>query len=164
MEDLNQADGTTPATAAAAPAEPKVKLPGVGDKAKELIRAGLSNEAVLAGIKEAFPDAKTTMSSVNWYRNNLRTLGEDVPTARELSAAGKPSKEEADKAKAEKKANEKAAKDADKAEAKAKKEADKVEKKAAEKAAKDAAKAEAKAAADAAAADTPAADPATFMD
>lgn len=128
------------------PAEPKVKVPGVGDKAKELIRAGLGNDAVLAGIKEAFPDAKTTMSSVNWYRNNLRTLGEDIKTARELSAAGKPSKEEADKAKADKKAADAAAKAELKAADKAAKDKAKADKKAADKAAKEAAKAPAESA------------------
>ena len=100
------------------------KGPGVGDVAKELIRAGKTNEEVLAAIKEQFPDAKTSMASINWYRNKLRSDGEDVPTARSL--------------KADSKAEAKAAKEAAKAEAKAAKEA--------EKAAKAEAKAEAKAA------------------
>lgn len=114
------------------------KGPGVGDVAKTLIREGKTNEEVLAAIKEQFPDAKTSMASVNWYRNKLRTDGEDVPTARSLKAGAK---EEA-----------KAAKEAAKAEAKAAKEAEKAAKaeaKAAEKAEKkrlaDEAKAKAKA-------------------
>ena len=85
--------------------------------AKELIRAGKTNEEVLAAVKEQFPDAKTSMASINWYRNKLRTDGENVPTAREL--------------KADAKAEQKAAKEAAKAEAKAKKDAEKAEKKAA---------------------------------
>ena len=108
--------------------EAKEKVPGVGDLAKELIREGKTNEEVLAAVKEKFPDAKTSMASINWYRNKLRGDGEDVPTARAL--------------KADAKAETKAAKDAAKAEAKAAKDAEKAEKKAAA----DKAKADAKAA------------------
>lgn len=107
--------------------QPKEKTPGVGDVAKDLIRGGKTNEEVLAAIKEQFPDAKTSMASINWYRNKLRGDGEEVPTAREL--------------KADAKAEQKAAKEAAKAEAKAKKDAEKAEKKAAA----DKAKADAKA-------------------
>ena len=107
--------------------QPKEKTPGVGDVAKDLIRGGKTNEEVLAAIKEQFPDAKTSMASINWYRNKLRGDGEEVLTAREL--------------KADAKAEQKAAKEAAKAEAKAKKDAEKAEKKAAA----DKAKADAKA-------------------
>lgn len=89
----------TKAKKEAAPKEVKEKVPGIGDKAKELIRAGKSNEEVLAGIKESFPEANTTMASVNWYRNKLRSDGEKIPTAREL----KPKVEKAPKAPKEKK-------------------------------------------------------------
>lgn len=130
--------------------QPKEKTPGVGDVAKDLIRDGKTNEEVLAAIKEQFPDAKTSMASINWYRNKLRGDGENVPTARELKAD----------AKAEQKAAKEAAKAEAKAEAKAKKDAEKAEKKAAKEAAeaeakakKDAEKAEKKAAADKAKAD-----------
>lgn len=149
MENLNQANEGTEETKAVAsdeastPAQtpveaPAEKKPGVGDVAKQLIRDGLGNKEVLAKIKELFPDAKTSMSSINWYRNHLRGLGEAVKTARELSATGKPSKEDL-----------KAKKDAEKAEAKAKKDAEKATKKAEAKAKKDAEKAEAKAKKDA---------------
>ncbi len=121
------------------------KGPGVGDVAKTLIREGKTNEEVLAAIKEQFPDAKTSMASVNWYRNKLRTDGEDVPTARSLKAGAK---EEARAAKEAAKAEAKAAKEAEKAakaEAKAAEKAEKKrladEAKAAAKAAKEAAKA-----------------------
>lgn len=112
--------------------QPKEKTPGVGDVAKDLIRGGKTNEEVLAAIKEQFPDAKTSMASINWYRNKLRGDGEEVPTARELKAD----------AKAEQKAAKEAAKAKKDAEAKAKKDAEKAEKKAAA----DKAKADAKAA------------------
>ena len=119
--------------------EAKEKVPGVGDLAKELIREGKTNEEVLAAVKEKFPDAKTSMASINWYRNKLRGDGEDVPTARALKADAKA---ETKAAKDAAKAEAKAAKDAAKAEAKAAKDAEKAEKKAAA----DKAKAEAKAA------------------
>ena len=104
------------------------KGPGVGDMAKELIRAGKTNEEVLAAVKEQFPDAKTSMASINWYRNKLRGDGENVPTARELKADAKAEQKAAKEAA---KAEAKAKKDAEKAEAKAKKDAEKAEKKAA---------------------------------
>jgi hypothetical protein len=125
--------------AAAAPAE---KKPGVGDVAKQLIRDGLGNKEVLEAIKAQFPEAKTSMSSINWYRNNLRQLGEDVKTAREISAAGKPDKAALKAEKEAAKAEAKAAKEKEKADKKAAKEAEKAEKKAAA----DKAKADAKAA------------------
>jgi septal ring factor EnvC (AmiA/AmiB activator) len=124
---MSEENSGTPAGAA----EEKEKVPGVGDLAKELIRAGKTNEEVLAAVKEKFPEAKTSMASINWYRNKLRGDGEKVPTAREL--------------KADAKASTKAAKEAAKAEAKAKKDAERAE----AKAAKDAEKAAAKAAKDA---------------
>jgi peptidoglycan hydrolase CwlO-like protein len=126
------AEGAAGGAPAAETTPPTPKAPGVGDVAKQLIRDGLGNKEVLEKVREQFPDAKTSMSSINWYRNHLRGLGEDVKTARELSAAGKPT--------AEQKAAEKAAKAEAKAKEKAeKKEADKkakAEAKAAEKAAK----------------------------
>jgi peptidoglycan hydrolase CwlO-like protein len=148
MEDLDNTGNDTGAvdnvenTEGTGAAEQGVeKAPGVGDVAKQLIRDGLGNKEVLAAIKEAFPESKTTMSSVNWYRNHLRGLGEDVKTARELSAAGKPSKEDLKMAKAAVKADA----DARKAEAKAQEKAAKVAAKADEKAASEATKAQAKA-------------------
>lgn len=120
------------------------KGPGVGDVAKELIRAGKTNEEVLAAVKEQFPEAKTSMASINWYRNKLRGDGENVPTARELKADAKADAKAEQKAEKERqKAEAKAAKEAERAEAKAKKDAEKQaakEAKAAEKAAAKAAK------------------------
>jgi hypothetical protein len=128
MNEVNQNEDAKTDGAEGAAEQPKEKAPGVGDVAKELIRGGKTNEEVLAAIKEQFPDAKTSMASINWYRNKLRGDGEDVPTARSL--------------KADAKADVKAAKEQAKAEAKAKKDAEKAEKKAAA----DKAKADAKAA------------------
>lgn len=102
------------------------KGPGVGDVAKTLIREGKTNEQVLAAIKEQFPEAKTSMASINWYRNKLRSDGEDVPTARSLKA---DTKAEAKAAKEAAKAEAKAAKDAEKAAKAEAKAAEKAEKK-----------------------------------
>lgn len=147
-------DENVSGTSAPAAAEPVVKAPGIGDIAKQLIRDGLGNKEVLEQVKVQFPEAKTSMASINWYRNHLRDLGEEVKTARELSAAGKPSAEDVKAQKAADKAAEKAAKDLEKAETKAKAKADKEALKAKEKADKAEAKA---AAATKAAADAPAA-------
>jgi hypothetical protein len=139
MNEVNQNEDTKTDGAEGAAEQPKEKAPGVGDVAKELIRGGKTNEEVLAAIKEQFPDAKTSMASINWYRNKLRGDGEDVPTARSLKADAKA---DVKAAKEQAKAEAKAKKDAEKAEAKAKKDAEKAEKKAAA----DKAKADAKAA------------------
>lgn len=87
--------------------EPKPPKRGVGTVACEAIRAGKTNEEALAAVKAEFPEASTSMASINWYRNNMRTNGEDIPTARDLKA-GEREKVKAEKAAA--KATEKAAK------------------------------------------------------
>ena len=48
------------------------------------IRAGKTNSEALEIVVKAFSDAKTSLASINWYRNKLRGEGEKVPTAREL--------------------------------------------------------------------------------
>lgn len=123
-----------------APEEKAPKAPGVGDVAKQLIRDGKSNQEVLDAIKEQFPDNKTTMASVNWYRNRLRQDGENVPTARSLKAEASAEETAAKQAEKDRIKAEKAA--ARKAEADQRK-ADKAATKAAEKAEKDRLKAEA---------------------
>lgn len=74
--------------AAAKPAK-EPKGPTVGEIAIEAIRAGKTNEEALAVVKAKFPDAKTKLASINWYRNKLRSEGETVPTAREQKAKAK---------------------------------------------------------------------------
>lgn len=74
----------------AAPAEEaKDKKRGVGAIAIEAIREGKTNEEALAAVQAELPDAKTSLASINWYRNKLRSDGEDVPTARELKKKAK---------------------------------------------------------------------------
>ncbi len=64
----------------------KKKAPkrGVGTAAAEAILAGKNNEEALAVVLKEFPEAKTSLASINWYRNNLRSEGKTVPTARDL--------------------------------------------------------------------------------
>lgn len=72
--------------------EAKTEKRGVGSVAIEAIRAGKTNEEALEAVKAEFPDAKTSLASINWYRNKLRSDGEKVPTARELKKDAKPAK------------------------------------------------------------------------
>lgn len=48
------------------------KKQGIGVFCTDLIRAGKSNEEVLAAVKEKFPNAATSASSVAWYRNKVK--------------------------------------------------------------------------------------------
>ncbi len=74
-------------------AETAAKEPkrGVGTVAVEAIKAGKDNAEALKAVQAEFPEAKTSLASINWYRNKLRSekaKGDDgklVPTARELS-------------------------------------------------------------------------------
>lgn len=118
-EDQAQAAETEGAEGAAETTEQKAPKRGVGTVAMEAIRDGKTNEEALAAVKAEFPDANTSMASINWYRNNLRSGGEDVPTARALGAAQRDAK----------KAEKKAAKEAEKVAAKAQREREKAAKK-----------------------------------
>lgn len=52
------------------PVKPKAtKKRGIGAFATHLIEKGFSNEDVLAAVKVEFPEAKTTLGCINWYRN-----------------------------------------------------------------------------------------------
>ena len=64
--------------------ETKAPKVGVGTVALEAIRAGKTNEEALATVRAAYPEAKTSLASINWYRNKARSDGEKVLTAREL--------------------------------------------------------------------------------
>lgn len=62
----------------------------IGDAAVEAIKAGKTNQEALEAVKAEFPEAKTTLSSINWYRNKLRADGtEGVKSARELAKDAK---------------------------------------------------------------------------
>lgn len=52
----------------------------IGQVAEAAIREGLTNSETLERVKDLFPEANTSPSSVSWYRARLRKQGEDVPT------------------------------------------------------------------------------------
>lgn len=64
--------------------EKKEPKRGVGTVAMEAIKAGMTNEEALEAVKKEFPDAKTSISSINWYRNNMRKTDKTIPTSRDL--------------------------------------------------------------------------------
>ncbi len=71
-------------------AEKKEVKRGVGTAAVEAIKAGHTNQEVLEIVLKEFPDANTGISSINWYRNRLRSEGaKGVKTNRELTKAKK---------------------------------------------------------------------------
>jgi len=80
-----KADGTTP----------KAPRRGIGTVAREVIRAGGTNEEALEAVQKEFPEATTKMASINWYRNDERKKDPSIPLARELNKAAR------EKAKAE---------------------------------------------------------------
>jgi hypothetical protein len=63
------------------------KKRGIGTVMTEQLLAGKTNDAVLEAVKAEFPESNTSKATVSWYRNNLRTKGEKVPTAREAASA-----------------------------------------------------------------------------
>ena len=52
---------------------------GIGKFAKDLIREGHTNAAVLAAVKAEYPDAKTTMGCIGYYRAKVKLEGAKVP-------------------------------------------------------------------------------------
>lgn len=95
-----------------------LKLKGVtiGSFALEQMKKGLDNKAVLDAVKAKFPDAKTGMASINWYRNKAVNEGvEGVRGSRAITSealAVKKEKEKAEKAKAKEAAEKQKAKEA----------------------------------------------------
>lgn len=44
----------------------------IGDVAREALAAGTSDEEALAAVLQEFPEAKTKIASIKWYRSQLR--------------------------------------------------------------------------------------------
>ncbi len=71
----------------------KPKKPNIGQIAMDAIGNGSTNEEALAIVMKAVPDAKTSLSSIGWYRNKMRSdgvkgaNGKPIPTAREMKKA-----------------------------------------------------------------------------
>lgn len=63
--------------------ETQDKKEGVGSVVRAALKEGKTNEQALEIVQKRFPDAKTTVQSVSWYRNDMRGKGEKVPTAKE---------------------------------------------------------------------------------
>ena len=64
----------------------------IGDVAMAAIKDGATNEDALEKVKAKFPEANTSLASINWYRQKLRQTDKSIPTARDLK---KKAKEEA---------------------------------------------------------------------
>lgn len=73
----------------------------IGAACMTLIKAGLTNEAIVASIKTKFPNAKTTPSSVAWYRSKMKDAPKPKAVAPKTKAAQKAKKvSDLDRAKA----------------------------------------------------------------
>jgi hypothetical protein len=47
----------------------------IGSRSRELIKQGLSNAVILETIKMEFPQGKTTMACIAWYKSDMRKKG-----------------------------------------------------------------------------------------
>ena len=69
---------------------------GVCERGYELIRKGMTNQAVLAALQKSFPTSNIKIGGVGWLRNKLRATEKGIKTNRELTAASaKPKKKAA---------------------------------------------------------------------
>lgn len=59
----------------------------VGDLARSELKAGKSNEQVLAAVLKRFPGASTSLNSIRWYRSRLRR--DDPTVLTDYQARGK---------------------------------------------------------------------------
>lgn len=61
----------------------------VGALAKHEIKAGKSNEQVLAAVRKKFPRAATSLGSISWYRSHMRRKDPSLPTDHQAKAERK---------------------------------------------------------------------------
>lgn len=47
----------------------------IGSRSRELIKQGLSNAVILQQVHTEFPNAKTTMACIAWYKSDMRKKG-----------------------------------------------------------------------------------------
>jgi hypothetical protein len=59
----------------------KAKKRTIASVAEKAILAGKGTTAVIATVKRAFPESKTSPACVAWYRADLRKRGKRVPPA-----------------------------------------------------------------------------------
>lgn len=64
-----------PAAKAKGDGKPKAKGPTIGGVANAAILAGKSNEEALAAVMKAFPECRSNLSCISWYRGKLREQG-----------------------------------------------------------------------------------------
>ena len=59
------------------PVKPKsrAKPDGVGSYCRALIALGKTNKEILERVREDFPDAATTATSISWYRCKMKAAG-----------------------------------------------------------------------------------------
>ena len=60
----------------------KAKKRTIASVAEKAILAGKGTAAVIAAVKRAFPESKTSPACVGWYRADLRKRGKRVPPAK----------------------------------------------------------------------------------
>ena len=53
---------------------------GIGKFARTLLATELSYDAIIARIRKAFPDAKTSVQCLRWYATKMREENVDMPT------------------------------------------------------------------------------------
>jgi hypothetical protein len=70
---------TAETTVEEAPVAKKAPVNNIGKVARAAIMAGKTNQEALDEVMATFPGAKTSLNSINWYRNDLRAKGEAVP-------------------------------------------------------------------------------------
>ncbi len=58
-----------------------------GDVLLRAFKAGKSNAEALAIYKKKHPHSSYSLATVNWYRNQLRKEGHEIPTERACHAA-----------------------------------------------------------------------------
>lgn len=63
---------------------------GVGTVAKEAIAAGKTNEEALAAVQAEFPESKTSLQTISWYRNDMRKKNPAIPSGRQAKKANAP--------------------------------------------------------------------------
>lgn len=78
----------------------KTKEPkrGVGTVAREAIAAGKSNEEALAAVKAEFPESKTGLQTISWYRNDMRKKDPSIPSGRDARKSDEKPASEGDEA------------------------------------------------------------------
>jgi hypothetical protein len=70
----------------------EIKAPkrGVGTVAREAIAAGKTNQEALEAVQAEFPQSKTSLQTISWYRNSMRKTDKSIPSGRSVKKAAAP--------------------------------------------------------------------------